>query len=93
MLAWFGELNAGERRTMGACFGGWAFAGDQRTGSKTQNQPLEDIKGTPADPDRLAVNQKLAAMRQDPETAELDDRRRLGHRIHRGNYSGRVRKL
>src|ERR1700730_2232779 len=28
MLAWFGELNAGERRTMGACFGGWAFAGD-----------------------------------------------------------------
>jgi hypothetical protein len=25
MLAWFGELNAGERRTMGACFGGWAL--------------------------------------------------------------------
>src|SRR6201987_4798848 len=25
MLAWFGELNATERRTMGACFGGWAL--------------------------------------------------------------------
>src|SRR5215468_922728 len=25
MLAWFGELNAKERRTMGACFGGWAL--------------------------------------------------------------------
>jgi hypothetical protein len=25
MLAWFGELNPGERRTMGACFGGWAL--------------------------------------------------------------------
>src|SRR6202047_375615 len=24
MLGWFGELNAKERRTMGACFGGWA---------------------------------------------------------------------
>ncbi len=25
MLAWFGELNATERRAMGACFGGWAL--------------------------------------------------------------------
>jgi MFS family permease len=25
MLAWFGELNAKEKRTMGACFGGWAL--------------------------------------------------------------------
>jgi MFS family permease len=25
MLAWFGELNPGKRRTMGACFGGWAL--------------------------------------------------------------------
>src|SRR5690349_4925056 len=25
MLAWFGELNARERRTMGACFGGWSL--------------------------------------------------------------------
>src|ERR1700732_2795802 len=25
MLGWFGELNPGERRTMGACFGGWAL--------------------------------------------------------------------
>src|SRR5437660_3938857 len=25
MLAWFGDLNGGERRTMGACFGGWAL--------------------------------------------------------------------
>ena len=25
MLAWFGELNAKERRTMGACFGGWTL--------------------------------------------------------------------
>jgi MFS family permease len=25
MLAWFGELNTKERRTMGACFGGWAL--------------------------------------------------------------------
>ena len=25
MLAWFGELNVTERRTMGACFGGWAL--------------------------------------------------------------------
>ena len=25
VLAWFGELNAKERRTMGACFGGWAL--------------------------------------------------------------------
>lgn len=25
MLAWFRELNAKERRTMGACFGGWAL--------------------------------------------------------------------
>jgi hypothetical protein len=28
------------------------------------DQRQEDIKGTPADPDRLAVDQKLAAMRQ-----------------------------
>jgi hypothetical protein len=34
----------------------------------------ENIEGTPADPDRLAVGQKPAAMRQNPETAELDDR-------------------
>ena len=25
MFGWFGELNAKERRTMGACFGGWAL--------------------------------------------------------------------
>jgi MFS family permease len=25
MLAWFGELTTKERRTMGACFGGWAL--------------------------------------------------------------------
>ena len=25
MLAWFGELSGKERRTMGACFGGWAL--------------------------------------------------------------------
>ena len=25
MLGWFGELTAKERRTMGACFGGWAL--------------------------------------------------------------------
>jgi MFS family permease len=25
VLGWFGELNAKERRTMGACFGGWAL--------------------------------------------------------------------
>src|SRR5437764_14487307 len=25
MLGWFAELNAKERRTMGACFGGWAL--------------------------------------------------------------------
>jgi len=25
MLAWLGDLNARERRTMGACFGGWAL--------------------------------------------------------------------
>src|SRR5262245_4141542 len=25
MLGWFGELNPKERRTMGACFGGWAL--------------------------------------------------------------------
>jgi hypothetical protein len=25
MLAWFGELTAKERLTMGACFGGWAL--------------------------------------------------------------------
>src|SRR5262252_8937722 len=25
MLGWFGELNAKERQTMGACFGGWAL--------------------------------------------------------------------
>jgi MFS family permease len=25
MLAWFGELDTKERRTMGACFGGWAL--------------------------------------------------------------------
>jgi MFS family permease len=25
MLRWFGELNTKERRTMGACFGGWAL--------------------------------------------------------------------
>src|SRR4029077_19058499 len=57
------------------------------------DQRHKNIKGTPADPDRLAVDQKLAAMRQDLETAELDDRRRLGHRIHRRNYSGGVRVL
>src|SRR5437899_11333157 len=25
MLGWLGDLNARERRTMGACFGGWAL--------------------------------------------------------------------
>ena len=37
---------------------------------------------------RPAIGENFAAMRQDPETAELDARRRFGHGIHGGNSSG-----
>ena len=43
MLAWFGELNERERRTMGACFGGWALDAfdvqmiDRRVGIEAQH--------------------------------------------------------
>jgi hypothetical protein len=47
----------------------------------------QHIKAAPAKVDRLTVGEELAAMRHDPETAELDDRRRFYREIHsRGLY-------
>ena len=46
------------------------------------DQRHEYVEGAPAEFDRLAVGKNFAAMRQDPETAELDARRRFVHRIH-----------
>jgi hypothetical protein len=39
-------------------------------------------KARPPELYQLAVSEKLAAMRHDPEMAELDDRRRFGRKIH-----------
>jgi hypothetical protein len=46
------------------------------------DQRHEHIEGAPAELYRPAVGENFAAMRQDPETAELDARRRFGHGIH-----------
>ena len=46
------------------------------------HQCHEYVEGAPAEFDRLSVGENFAAMRQDPETAELDARRRFGYRIH-----------
>jgi hypothetical protein len=43
----------------------------------------QHVKGAPAEVDRPTLGEKLAAMRHDPEAAELDDRRRFGRKIHR----------
>jgi hypothetical protein len=42
------------------------------------NKRHQYIKGAPAEVDRPTVGEELAAIRHDPETAELDDRRRFG---------------
>jgi hypothetical protein len=43
----------------------------------------QHVKGAPAELDRPAVGEQLAAMRQYPETPERDARLWLGGRIHR----------
>jgi hypothetical protein len=55
------------------------FADDRAVGL---DQRHEYVEGAPAEFDRPAVGKNFAAMRQDPETAELDARRRFGHGIH-----------
>jgi hypothetical protein len=57
------------------------FADD---GSVGPDQRHEYVEGAPAELNRPAVGENFAAMRQDPETAELDARRRFGHGIHSG---------
>jgi hypothetical protein len=46
------------------------------------DQRHQQIKGAAAESYRPAVGENFAAMRQDPETAELDARRRFGQGIH-----------
>jgi hypothetical protein len=46
------------------------------------DQHHQHVEGAPAEFYRPAISEHFAAMRQDPETAELDARRRFGHRIH-----------
>src|SRR6516165_6963041 len=53
-------------------------------GTAGLDQRQEHIKGASAEFYRPAVGEDFAAMRQDPETAELDARRRFGHGIHGG---------
>jgi hypothetical protein len=46
------------------------------------DQHHEHIESKPAELHRPAVGENFAALRQDPETAELEARRRLGYGIH-----------
>ena len=46
------------------------------------DQRQECVEGAPAEFYRPAVDENLAAMRQHPETAELDARRRFGYGAH-----------
>src|SRR5262245_58213362 len=50
------------------------------------DQRQQHIEGTATECDRPAVGEKLAAMRQDAEVAEFDDRRRFGQAKHGGDY-------
>jgi hypothetical protein len=52
------------------------------------NHRQEHAKGSPAELYRPAVGKSFAAMRQDPETAELDAGQRFGHE-HRAANDGR----
>ena len=52
------------------------------------DQRHQHVVGPAAELYRPVVGENFAAMRQDPETAELDARRRFGHGIHGGNSSG-----
>jgi hypothetical protein len=52
------------------------------------DQRHKHVEGAPAELYRPTVGKNFAAMRQDPETAELDARRRFGHGIHGGDSSG-----
>ena len=45
-------------------------------------QRQQQVEGASAEPYRLAFGEELAAMRQDAEVAELDDRRRVGRAKH-----------
>ena len=56
------------------------FADDRPVGL---DQCYEHVVGAPAELYRPAVGKNFAAMRQDPETAELDARRSFGHGIHK----------
>jgi hypothetical protein len=58
----------------------FVLANDRAVGC---DQRHKDIIGAPAEFYRPAVGENLAAMRQDPETAELDARRPFGHGIHK----------
>jgi hypothetical protein len=46
------------------------------------DQRHEHIESTPPELHRPAVGENFAALRQDPETAELEARRRFGYGIH-----------
>jgi hypothetical protein len=46
------------------------------------DQHHEHIESTPAELYRPAVGENFAALRQDPETTELEARRHFGHGIH-----------
>jgi hypothetical protein len=56
-------------------------------GSARLDQRHQHVEGAPAELDRPAVGEQLAAMRQHPETAERDARRWLGGGIHWPPYS------
>jgi len=46
------------------------------------DQRHEHVESAPAELKRPAVGENRAALRQDPETAELEARRRFGYGIH-----------
>jgi len=46
------------------------------------DQCHQHVEGPSAEFYRPAIGKNFTAMRQDPETAELDARRRFGHGIH-----------
>jgi hypothetical protein len=52
------------------------------------DQRHQHIEGAPAELDRLAVSDELAAVRHHPETPERDTRRCFGGAFHRSHYNG-----
>jgi hypothetical protein len=56
------------------------------TSSWRLEQRQQQVEGASAEPYRLAVREQLPAMRQDPEVAEFNDRRR----VRRANHNRRL---